>query len=1192
MAWPLSQDYNEAIQSPQTSFSDPELRGGQAAVNALGMPMPCSGNFADVYRVFCPASQRAYAVKCFTRQIPGLRERYQQISQHLEQVKLPFMVGFTFLEKGIQIRGDWYPILKMESAEGMPLNQLVKNHLDKPQVLDKLCQMWVKLAGRLREANLAHCDLQHGNVLLVPGSKTGSLGMKLVDYDGMFVPALTQLKSQELGHPAYQHPQRLREGIYNLDVDKFSHLTIFTALRCVVAGGRELWDRYDNGDNLLFCHDDFKNPQNSPLFKELLEAQNPEVRRLSEVLRKAAEQPLDQTPPLAEVLGDERPPIAAAPPKPVKTQTVAVSPKPMRLAAKPELAPATVSVPANATLPNAKTAPVWRQRPVVWAALGCLGGAVMAGAAALIAVMLLLPASNSTQVANNDATSGPDTKKPSASSVPDGRDSAGKIPVASTSTGNATPPFQKSGPGPVADKKPAKTNKTKIPPPVIDAEPLPGKTPPLIVNEAGWVDLLKLTDPHIHAVAGQWHVDGSALVSDGNILSRLQVPFAPGPEYLLCVTVEPDAPNGEFYVGLALPGRQVSVAFSEKKWASGLERLSGKEFSVNESTRKGAPFTPNKPNEIVCAVGAGTIKVDVDAQSVIDWQGAFTSLTPSVSQWLPNPKALSLGSRYAGVRITKLAIKPIVGEGKILPGTPSEGADIALKKKILPGAGILAGTEWINSNNDTLAWGWTGRLFYNGTFKTFQTIDEKTIKISTDAKSKIYDTLIFDNELKSFEQFKTDSQKPETRYTGKRLVAGEWFDLRIVGDITGKHKLHISPTEMSWEIVAGKPPTEVKLNRIAWNLAKEPLKHHADLALLLGKTVDLKRVKLDKIKGTGTATIQMEGNAVTVVIDAPAKPPDPQKLADALELSLSFRVGDKKPDPAKVISHFRHFQTTVDLAVSPDGRQAAITSADGYFRVWELGSPKAAVNVQGHAPLTNTVSFIDNGAKVVFAGRDGFMRIVEVKDNPKIGKVDMKGRLVNALQAFPGTQQVLYATGDMKIGVVDLQSGKGSDMVTLPTQLNNRAWVLAFADNGQRVLTTGDDDRVGVWDLAAKKELTLLQTPKPEAGALSADGRLAATSVRGGAVIKFWDAITGKLLRGTASMSGATDVRYLAFSPDGTRLLSIHAGGVLRVWNVADCREIGKIGSSSVTVARFLPDGRHVIVGDQDGVIRVWNLLD
>ena len=33
MPWPLSQDYNEAVQNPRTSFADPDLRGGRAAVN-------------------------------------------------------------------------------------------------------------------------------------------------------------------------------------------------------------------------------------------------------------------------------------------------------------------------------------------------------------------------------------------------------------------------------------------------------------------------------------------------------------------------------------------------------------------------------------------------------------------------------------------------------------------------------------------------------------------------------------------------------------------------------------------------------------------------------------------------------------------------------------------------------------------------------------------------------------------------------------------------------------------------------------------------------------------------------------------------------------------------------------------------------------------------------------------------------
>src|SRR5207244_12354749 len=113
MGWPLSQDYNESIQDPRTGFSDPELRQGEAVCNALGIPMPRSGNFADVYEVRCPNGAR-WAVKCFTREVAGLRERYSEISRHLQQAKLPFTVDFSYLEQGIRVRGQWYPILKMQ----------------------------------------------------------------------------------------------------------------------------------------------------------------------------------------------------------------------------------------------------------------------------------------------------------------------------------------------------------------------------------------------------------------------------------------------------------------------------------------------------------------------------------------------------------------------------------------------------------------------------------------------------------------------------------------------------------------------------------------------------------------------------------------------------------------------------------------------------------------------------------------------------------------------------------------------------------------------------------------------------------------------------------------------------------------------------------------------------------------------
>jgi len=54
MGWPLSHDYNEAVQTPAANFADPDLKSWQVATHALGLPMPYTGTVADVYQVGCP----------------------------------------------------------------------------------------------------------------------------------------------------------------------------------------------------------------------------------------------------------------------------------------------------------------------------------------------------------------------------------------------------------------------------------------------------------------------------------------------------------------------------------------------------------------------------------------------------------------------------------------------------------------------------------------------------------------------------------------------------------------------------------------------------------------------------------------------------------------------------------------------------------------------------------------------------------------------------------------------------------------------------------------------------------------------------------------------------------------------------------------------------------------------------------
>jgi pimeloyl-ACP methyl ester carboxylesterase len=304
MIWPQATDYNAAVQNPRLCFGDDDLRGGQAVADALGLPRPHSGNFADVYQIQT-ADKQSWAVKCFTRPVTGLRPRYQAITEHLRQTQRAFMVEFHYLDEGICIRGEWFPIVKMRWVEGFTLNEFIRRHLDKPGVLERLAQMWLRLGQELRDARMAHGDLQHGNVLLTPGSKSGSLALKLIDYDGMFVPALAQTPSGEVGHRNYQHPQRLREGTYNQEMDRFSHLLIYTALRSLRIGGADLWQRHDTQENLLFREEDFRLPGQSCLLRELWRCKDRDVRDLVGRLLLASQGPITSVPALEELVDEK-----------------------------------------------------------------------------------------------------------------------------------------------------------------------------------------------------------------------------------------------------------------------------------------------------------------------------------------------------------------------------------------------------------------------------------------------------------------------------------------------------------------------------------------------------------------------------------------------------------------------------------------------------------------------------------------------------------------------------------------------------------------------------------------------------------------------------------------------------------------------------------------------------------------------
>ena len=115
--------------------------------------------------------------------------------------------------------------------------------------------------------------------------------------------------------------------------------------------------------------------------------------------------------------------------------------------------------------------------------------------------------------------------------------------------------------------------------------------------------------------------------------------------------------------------------------------------------------------------------------------------------------------------------------------------------------------------------------------------------------------------------------------------------------------------------------------------------------------------------------------------------------------------------------------------------------------------------------------------------------------------------------------------------------------------------------------------------------------------AISPDGRiLASVAANNDVRVMLWEAPTGRLLhRLTPTGDRSLRTCSLAFSPDGTKLLTFDTGGAVRLWDVERGGEMysvmahrGQLGLGATAVT-FSHDGRWIASGGGDCVVRVWS---
>ena len=264
MQYPLISEYLAAIRDAKDNLD--KLSHLVPVLDKYGEPYRSSGAFAVVFKMKDEQTGKCYALKCFTEEQEGRAEAYRQIAEELEFVDSPYITSVKYLEKELFVdsncEDEEFPVLLMDWIEGETMETYVAANYTDTHAMAMLCYRFCKMAVWLRSQSFAHGDIKPDNIMVRPDGT-----LTLVDYDGMFVPAMKGQKSPTIGTKDFSHPLRTIDD-FDETIDDFALASIALSLKAISLDP-SLLQNYGASDRLLFSAADYLDLSKSKTFTAL-----------------------------------------------------------------------------------------------------------------------------------------------------------------------------------------------------------------------------------------------------------------------------------------------------------------------------------------------------------------------------------------------------------------------------------------------------------------------------------------------------------------------------------------------------------------------------------------------------------------------------------------------------------------------------------------------------------------------------------------------------------------------------------------------------------------------------------------------------------------------------------------------------------------------------------------------------------
>jgi WD40 repeat protein len=270
--------------------------------------------------------------------------------------------------------------------------------------------------------------------------------------------------------------------------------------------------------------------------------------------------------------------------------------------------------------------------------------------------------------------------------------------------------------------------------------------------------------------------------------------------------------------------------------------------------------------------------------------------------------------------------------------------------------------------------------------------------------------------------------------------------------------------------------------------------------------------------------------------------------------------------------------------ISPDGTRLVTSGLDNSITIWKYGTGESIATIDTKGVKISSLAYNPDGSTILGAGADGNIYLWNASDGSLIRYLEGNGNPIRTIQISPDGQTVVAGSDDKTLSMWNVASGVRFISITAHYKPVN---FISISPDSKIAASASDDNSFILWDTTNGKQIRLTSV---ESGvrslAFTKDGTGIISGEQSGTV-DLWDIATGKLLKTIGKVPG--EVNSIAFNADGS-LLAIGAN-TIHIWRPVDDALAApfKGFTNSITCLVFNKDATLLAAGNQDGRIALWD---